>query len=316
MSAQDWTRRKICTASVIFAASAKSSYGANGNSVYNNWTQNELDNQINQTSYLPTDTQEIIDNYAKNSNLVRSRIPPKTFAYGDSPNETLDVFAPNGAKDLPAMVFIHGGAWKEWSKDDFSFAAPIFVSANAVYIVIGFDNIPPNTIGGIIEQCRNALGWINNHADQLGIDRKRIFVSGHSSGGHLANMMLATQWKKRDLPDDLIKGGVVLSGWTDLYPISLSNRKSYIKVTGAQIKNYSPIDQIKNIRCPVVVAWGSLESPYMQTQSAMWASKLQERSQLAGAYKIMGCNHLEMANQFGNANSQISKAALALMALV
>lgn len=316
MTERTVTRRGVLAAGFCVAGSSKLARSAEADLIYNNWTQHELDDQINQTSYLPSNLKEIIQNYTIDSNRIKSQIPYKTFAYGDQPSEKLDVFSPKGAKDLPVIVFIHGGAWTSWTKDDFSSAAPTFVGANSVYIVLGFDNIPPNTMAGIVDQCRKALVWIKTHAGELGVDHSRIYVAGHSSGGHLANMLLATEWRLRGLPDGMIKGGVVLSGWTDLYPISLSNRKSYLKLTKSQIKQFSPINYVKNISCPVIVAWGGLESPYMQTQSAEWAKTLQSRSRLAGSYKISGCNHFEMPNQLNNKDTELTKATLAIMGLV
>lgn len=310
------TRRQVMAAGVFLAASSEGAYGSGVDLIYKNWTQEQLDDQINQISYSPHNLKEIIENYARTSNRVRSQLPYRTFSYGNGPNEKLDVFAPEAAKHLPVMVFIHGGAWTAWTKDDFSSAAPTFTDAKAVYVVLGFDNIPPNTMGGLVDQCRKALAWVRHHADEIGADPKKIYVSGHSSGGHLANMMLATEWKKHGLPADVIKGGVVLSGWTDLNPISLSNRNSYLKLGPTQIKQFSPINFVKNVTCPVIVAWGGLESPYMQTQSAEWARALQSEGRLVGVYRFAGYNHFEMPNLLNNKETEITRATLALMGLI
>jgi len=70
------------------------------------------------------------------------------------------------------------------------------VDAKAIYIPINYQNIPPNNMAGIIDQCRRAIAWVCKNAAQFGGDTTKIYVSGHSAGGHLTNMMACTDWKK------------------------------------------------------------------------------------------------------------------------
>ena len=307
------SRRKLIKSGALFMAAPGLAFGADEKIVFNGWTAQQVSDQVNQTHYLPSDMKKTMEGFGINSAKVRSEYPPKTFAYGNGVNEKLDVFAPANAKDLPVMIWIHGGAWTFGSKDDYSGAAPTFIKANTIYVAIGFDNIPPNNMPGIIDQCRRAIAWVYKNAKEIGADPSKIYVSGHSSGGHMTNMMVCTDWKKYKLPANLIKGGVVMSGWTDLYPFSLSDRQNYLKLTSAQIKEYSPINFLSNVNCPVIISWGALESPYMQMQSAAWAKQLQSVSRLAGVYRVAGHNHLQMPGLFDSADSGLSKAALALM---
>ena len=312
------SRRQFIAGSLLLATVSPFTFGNEDKLVYKDWTYAQLNDQVNQTSYLPKgeDLTTFVDKFAANSNKVRAQFPPITFSYGTSAHEKLDVFAPANAKNLPVMIWIHGGAWTFGSKDEYSGAAPTFINAKAIYIAIGFDNIPPNDMPGIINQCRKAITWVYNNAQLIGADPSRLYVSGHSSGGHMTNMMLCTDWKKVGLPANVLKGGVVMSGWTDLHPISLSDRQKYLKLSVAQVKEYSPINFLKNVNCPVIVSFGALESPYMQMQSAAWAKQLQSASRLAGVYRIAGHNHLQMPGLFNNPDNQLSKAALALMDLV
>jgi arylformamidase len=247
---------------------------------------------------------------------ARAKYPPKTFSYGPSDAAKLDVFAPSFGTDLPIMIFFHGGSWSIDSKDNYSSQAVPFLMNNAIYISVGFDNIPPNTMTGLVAQCRSAVSWVFKNARKINGDPNRIYVSGHSSGGHLANMMLVTEWDKQGLPSNALKGGSILSGWTDLYPVSLSMRQGFLKLTSQEIKDYSPVNYPQNVKCPVIVTCGGDESPYMQMQSGDWATKLQSYSRLAGAYRMGGYVHYTTPLLFNDTNNQVIKATLALMNLI
>ncbi len=89
-----------------------------------------------------------------------------------------------------------------------------------------------------------------------------------------------------------------------------------MKLTSKDIKEFSPVDYAQEVRCPVIVAYGALESPYMQMQSEIWAKKLRSHGRLAGAYRVANHNHYQMPTLFTNTNNQVIKATLAMMDLV
>jgi arylformamidase len=312
------SRRTFLMAGSALAAMPTLGLMAQEKKVFMDWTYSQLNDQLDQGPYLPSapELKKFADDFAENSAKFRAQHPPKTFSYGSSATEKLDVFAPANAKDLPVMIFIHGGEWNVGTKELYSSLAGPFLQANAICVVLGFDNIPPNTMSGMVSQVRRAITWVYKNAKQIGADPNHMYVSGHSSGGHLTSMMLVTDWQKQGLPANLFKGGVVLSGWTNLYPDSLSIRQKYLKLTPKDVKEFSPVDYAQNVSCPVIVACGALESPYMQMQSEIWAKKLRSHSRLAGAYRVANHNHYQMPSLLTNSNNQIIKATLAMMDLI
>ncbi|MEF3064927.1 alpha/beta hydrolase [Pandoraea apista] len=282
--------------------------------VFLDYTQKQLNEAYTQTVWAPN-AKQVIDGYAKTSEEVRRKLPPVTYAYGDKPSERLDVFAPAGARGLPVMVFIHGGAWQQLSKEDSAGPAPVFVAAGAVYIAINFDNMPDNTLPGMVDQCRRALVWVGANATRFGGDPERIYVSGHSSGGHLTAVMLSTDWRACAAPAQLLKGGVVMSGMCDLAPVVLSVRGTYLKLSPEQVTEYSPIRHLNRFNCPVLVAWGTLESPEFKRQNRQLADALAGRARLAGVLRIKGANHFEVVNELNRADTSLTRATLALMGL-
>ena len=312
------SRRTFLMAGSALAAMPTLGLMAQEKKVFMDWTYSQLNDQLDQGPYLPSapELKKFADDFAENSAKFRSQHPPKTFSYGSSAAEKLDVFAPANAKDLPVMIFIHGGEWNVGTKELYSSLAGPFLQANAICVVLGFDNIPPNTMPGMVGQVRRAITWVYKNAKQIGADANNMYVSGHSSGGHLASMMLVTEWAKEGLPKALFKGGTILSGWTNLYPDSLSVRQKYLKLSAKDIKDYSPVDYAQHVTCPVIVACGSLESPYMKMQSEIWAKKLRSHSRLAGMYIVPNHNHDQMPTLFYENNNQIIKSTLAMMDLV
>src|SRR3546814_20200590 len=99
--------------------------------------------------------------------------------------------------------------------------APAFVEAGIAFASLNYLLAPAGSIGAMIDQVRRALAWLYRHAAELGIDSGRIAVAGHSAGGHLVTMALATDWlaPAADLPNDLLAGGCAISGAYDLEPI-------------------------------------------------------------------------------------------------
>ena len=118
-------------------------------------------------------------------------------------------------------MYIHGGYWQANDKKSSSFVARPLVAAGAHVAVIDYGLCPDVTIDEIGRQCRAALAWLWREAERFGGNPDRITVSGHSCGGQLVGMVMATDWHgfAAGLPNDLVKGGVSVSGVFDLEPL-------------------------------------------------------------------------------------------------
>ena len=210
-----------------------------------------LDRMYNNRALVP-DHGVYFERWADSSQAVRKRVPCQLdIPYGNHAGEMLDVFpagdfATHGAAGqagAPVLVFIHGGYWRSLDKADHSFVAPPFTQAGACVVVPNYALCPAVTIPRITLQMVAALAWTWRHIARYGGDPSRITVVGHSAGGHLAAMLMACDWQAyaRDLPADLLKNALSISGLYDLEPMRHTPfLKDSLKLTPEQVLKASP----------------------------------------------------------------------------
>jgi arylformamidase len=285
---------------------------ADADTVFLDYSQDDLDKAYDQRNWA-ANAGEVIKRYSTDSIAARAKYPPRTERYGQSEAETLDIFAPAGARGLPVMVFVHGGAWRALSKDDSAAPVSSFVEHGCLYVALNFANIPAVRLPDMASQCRLAMLWIRANIARFGGDPQRIFVSGHSSGGHLAATLLATDWKSLGAPADLIKGGVVMSGMMELYPVLLSSRSGYVKVSAAEVEALSPMRHLDRIACLVIVVHGDQESPEFKRQANVFAEALSGMGRLRAQFVLRGKNHFEVPEAFNDASHPLTMNVLAMM---
>ena len=137
---------------------------------------------------------------------------------------------------------------------DFSFPAEMALDAGAHFIALDFDNVvtTKGNLMPIADQVRRAVAWIFANAARFGGDPRRLYVCGHSSGGHLAGVVLTTDWVRDfGLPADLVRAGLLCSGMYDLTPVRLSARSSYVNFTDQVVEALSPLRHVDRLTCPV-----------------------------------------------------------------
>jgi len=279
--------------------------------------QKELDDAYDQAVYAPNRDQ-ILKRCVRNSELVRERLgAPQRFAYGPSTIEGLDVFATK-TPNAPVNVFVHGGAWRAGLARDYAYAAEMFVNAGAHYVVLDFINVieAGGDLMAMADQVRRAVAWVYRNAARFGGDAERLYVCGHSSGGHLTGVLLTTDWQGEfGLPPTIIKGGVCGSGMYDLKPVRLSKRSSYVKFTDEMEQALSSERHIDKLVAPVTLVYGSAETPEFQRQSRDFAAAVTAAGKSATLILADGYNHFEVMESLGHPYSAFGRAVLGQMRL-
>jgi arylformamidase len=288
-----------------------------GPAVFLDYDQAELDAAYDQDFYQPH-TGQVNRRLAELSFRARERLgSPERVAYGATPAETLDIFR-TSAPRAPVFVFLHGGVWQYLSARDAAYPAEMFVDAGAHYVAVEFANV--RTVGGDLgvlgAQVRNAVAWVRHNAGSFGADPGRIYVGGHSSGGHLAAVVLVTDWESGfDLPADTVRGGLCISGMFDLAPVRLSWRRAFIDFTDEMEEAMSPQRHLGRLNAPVVVACGTLETPEFQRQSHDFAAAVEAAGKPVELVDALSHYHQDMAESLGNPYGVVGRAALSLMGL-
>ncbi len=235
--------------------------------------------------------------------------------YGDAPGETVDIF-PARKGDGSCMMFIHGGYWRALDKKEHSFLAPAWVGAGVSLAVVNYDLCPRVTVEEIVRQMLRAGRWLWLHAEDYGMDEDRLYVCGHSAGGHLTAMMMAALWPALDarLPRDLFKGGLAISGLYDLRPmLQVDWLNADLRLDEAAALKASPAFLPPATRAPVMTCVGGDESPEFKRQNALLAERW--KGVITGDIPMPGRNHFSVLDGFGDPSSALFAGARRLMQL-
>ena len=285
--------------------------------VFLDYDQAEIDAAYDQLLWAPNQPEIAKRNAQKNVATLARLGPPQRMAYGSTEIEKVDVYATT-QRNRPINVFIHGGAWRVTTSADSAYLAETFVDAGANFVAVDFSNaIETNgDLMTLADQVRRAITWVYRNASRFGGDANQLYVSGVSSGGHLASVVLTTDWQRTfGLPADIVKGGLFASGLYDLYPVSLSARSSYVKFTSGVIETLSPQRHIDRLVAPVIVAHGTLETPEFQRQSREFAAAVKAAGKAVTLLVAEGYNHFELHETLGNPYGVLGRAALQQMRL-
>jgi arylformamidase len=285
--------------------------------VFLDYTQSELDDAYDQAVYAPNRDQ-VIARFAAASEAVRQRLgPAERYAYGRTPMEGLDLFRAR-QPNAPINVFVHGGAWRMGLAHNYAFPAGTLVDAGASYVAIDFNNVieTGGSLRVMADQVRRAIAWVYENAAKLGADRSRFYVSGTSSGAHLAGVAATTDWSKDfRLPADFVRGYVLCSGMYDLRGPRLSKRSSYVKFTNADEQDLSPQRHLDQINAPIVLMYGTRETPEFQRQPRDFATALEQAEKPFELIAAEGYNHFEIAETLGRPDGPLARAVLSQMGL-
>lgn len=141
------------------------------------------------------------------------------------PRQVLDIYSPDGAKDLPVVFWIHGGGWQTGDKTDVQIKPRVFCERGFVFVSTNYRLLPDVEMDVLTRDVAQSLGWVHKNISQHGGDPNRIFVMGHSAGAQLAALLCIDHryLEAEGVAFDVLKGCVPVDGDTyDLPPIILT----------------------------------------------------------------------------------------------
>ena len=271
------------------------------------------DRQYNARAMIP-DHEQIFERGRKRSEEARASLACRLdIPYGGSPAEKLDIFPAEGRSEA-LLVFIHGGYWRSRDKSDFSYLAPAFVGRGVTLALPNYGLCPKVGIEDIVKQNLLAIAWLWHYGARYGVNPGRLYVAGHSAGAHLTAMMLAARWNTYmpELPHNLVKGGLAVSGIYDLEPLvhaPFVNRD--LKLDQALARRLSPVNIPPATTAPLFTAVGGDESDEFRRQNALIARTW--RYAFAGDIAMPGCNHLTVLERLADPDSALFKGTMDMM---
>jgi len=303
-------------AAAVAGNAAPAQQRAKGPRVWLDMDQQELDDAYDQIVYAPNRDQ-VGKRRVFNSERARAVIgAPERVAYGPTEIEQLDIYR-SRRPHAPVNVFVHGGAWRANRAADYAFLAEPFVTAGAHYVIVDFTNV--DDAGGslfpMVEQVRRAVGWVYKNAKSFGGDPSRLYLSSHSSGSHIGGCVVTHDWRKHDLPADILKGATLSSGMYDLEPVRLSKRSKYVKFTDEMEEALSAMRHLDKLNTPLILAHGSYETPEFQRQTRDFHAAVKAAGKPAELLVGEGYNHFEMLETLANPYGLLGRAALGQMGL-
>ena len=255
-----------------------------------------------------------LERWPRESAAARERLEViPDLAYGKRAAESCDVF-PAGP-GAPVQVFFHGGYWHSQDKRNFEFMAPACVARGAAFVSANYPLCPEVTLPELVDACRRCVVYVRDYAPGWGGDPERVFVSGHSAGGHIAACLMSTDWEsvRPGLPGDLVKGAAAISGLYDLEALRYLEVNDTLRIDAETARDCSPLLAVPRAGGPMVLAVGTGEGGEFNRQQAAYAAAWRAGGHACRAMVLDGENHFSILDRFACEGSDLFEAVCALM---
>jgi arylformamidase len=200
-------------------------------------------------------------------------------------------------------------------KDDTTYIAPAFLNAGIAFVTLNYTLAPAAGIGDMVDECRRAVAWIYQNAAEIGVDADRLYIAGHSAGGHLTAMLLATDWTAVDLalPAMPFRGGCALSGLYDLEPIRLTYLNEVLGLDAETATQNSPqyLDPVGDT--PLILSVGERETDEFKRHQAELSAAWSAKGLTVREIPAPACHHYTIVGSFGDPASDLHKAMVAMI---
>jgi arylformamidase len=282
--------------------------------VYKHYDQESLDTQYNNRLHVP-DYADYLNRWELLSRHTQQKLPViKDLQYGNLQRERLDIY-PSLQPQSKTLIFLHGGYWQMLDKSMFHFIANGFHSYSVTTVLLSYPLAPEVSIDQIVLSCRKAIKWLYSNFFTFNGYPHQMYIVGHSAGGHLAAMLMATDWELFDpgLSANVLKGICAVSGLFDLVPIHLSYINKVLKMDMETAKCNSPVRLEPSNSCPLIIAVGEAESTEFNDQSKEFYTCWKDKGIDNQLLQLPGQNHYSIVETIADQQSSLHQALRQLM---
>lgn len=275
----------------------------------------ELESQYSPRLKHPDSPQTMLVGSRRSDELRRTIPAILDVRYGDGPMQTLDVYQARKGRG-PCFVFIHGGFWRMADKNMFTFVAERIAPAGATVFSVNYDLCPNATLDQIVAEIRQAVAWVHKNAAVYGADPNRLYICGHSAGGHLTAMAMAHDWSNvAGFDPACIKGAVPISGVMEPRPLVHLPINQALNLTPEMAARNCPMLLPIRVKAPQLVAVAADETADFIAQSRDYTARLKKEGIAAEFLLVKGAGHFTILDQYRESGSPLLAATLKLMGL-
>ena len=218
----------------------------------------------------------------------------------DASKHKLDIYLPKGKTSVPVFVFIHGGAWKQGDRSQYPAFGNRLAREGIAVVIPSYRLAPKNQHPAQIDDVRAAFRWTVAHLGEIGGDPARVYVGGHSAGGHLSSLLALTE------PG--IRGVASLSG---VYDVSAIDR--VFTEDPAVRKAASPINHVKSGAPAFTITYCQWDYASLPQQAEQFAAALKEAGVKVNLVYIPNESHI---SEIINATKDSDPTVRALLDLI
>lgn len=232
---------------------------------------------------------------------------------------TLDIYYPEERVAFTdVLVFIHGGTWISGSKDMYQALGPVLRDKGLVAVIINYRLSYVNYQFMAID-CASAVKWVHDHIDEFGGSPERIWVCGHSAGGHLAALItLDPEYFINLAMENPVKGCILLDAFgLNIGHFIKEHGTDYMGQIGkvftadpASWEKASPINFVSDREAPFLVFTGSRTYHFVTLDNEFFVKKLLEYHRQVHFEVIPGKSHIEMVTQLRDPDNPLYKKIL------
>src|SRR5258708_4830146 len=273
--------------------------------LYRGMDRAQLDAAYNNRAAVPATEQIIADWNERSARIRAARKGHLDLEYGARPRERLDLFLADDP-NAPTLAFIHGGYWQMNDKEGYAFLAEGVLARGLNLALIEYTLAPDARMDQIVGEVRHAIAFLSEHLGDYGADPTRIYVAGHSAGGHLTATTMS-------LP--AVRGGIAISGIYDLEPVRLNYLNIKLGLDADEARRNSPLLHLPVTAGSLIVAYGTAELPELCRQSIDYAQAWVESGLPGHLLPIDGADHFTILEALAAPHGSLTQALVELASI-